>query len=112
MWLFCLGFNYYLYLSIMVVFKTYDCLKRNQDNLMTGQFHVKDLDKAKHISFLLNNLTINMDNGVAYFEYEDITIRLRNVMIDDTIELENFILSTFIKQPDFIKAYNKYESTY
>ena len=98
----------------MVVFKTHDWVRNNQDNLMSGQFP-KDLDiplrYACLVSFLLNNLTINMDNGVAYFEYEDITIRLRNVMMDDSVELENFILSTFIKQPDFIKAYNKYEYT-
>ena len=94
-------------------FKTYDCLVKNITDLMCGEldkhFNPEELDKAKHIAFLLDNFTIDIDSNMCIFEYEDINMRIGGIVDAEELEFENYMISLFLRQDDYLRAYKMFE---
>ncbi len=98
-------------------FNTYITLRRNIDDIMCGEYddviHIDDLEKSKHIGFLLNNFTIDLDNNKAIFDYENIIVEVGGDMNNRyDIEFESYMINVFIKQDDFLRAYELFESKF
>ena len=100
------------------LFKTYDCLSDNLDAIMCGEYddEFKDcLDKVRHISFLLNHITIDIDDDIAIFDYEGIVVKIRNIkthISGEFVDFESFMISFFTKQDEFLRAYKVFERSY
>lgn len=98
-------------------FNAYRVLVKNLNDIMCGEYNdvicAEDLEKSKHIGFLLNNFTIDVDSNKAIFYYEDIVVDIGGVMNHThDLEFENYMINLFIRQDDFLKAYKMFEREY
>ena len=101
-------------------FKTFGGLSENLNDIMCGDYDDKIgleyLEKSKHIGFLLSNFSIDIDTDHSIFDYEGIVIKIggiRNMLEDDyELEFENYLISLFTKQEDFLRAYKMFERGY
>jgi hypothetical protein len=109
-------------------FKTFGGLSENLNDIMCGDYDDKIgleyLEKAKHIGFLLSNFSIDIDTDHSIFDYEGIVIKIGGIrnkerlsgsfMLEDDYELEfeNYLISLFTKQEDFLRAYKMFERSY
>jgi hypothetical protein len=98
------------------------------NDIMCGDYDDKIgleyLEKAKHIGFLLSNFSIDIDTDHSIFDYEGIVIKIGGIrsalnsgalnMLEDDYELEfeNYLISLFTKQEDFLRAYKMFERSY
>ena len=102
-------------------FKTFGGLSENLNDIMCGDYDDKIgleyLEKAKHIGFLLSNFSIDIDTDHSVFDYEGIVIKvggIRNSLMDGYtgVEFENYLISLFTKQEDFLRACKMFERGY
>jgi len=107
-------------------FKTFGGLSENLNDIMCGDYDDKIgleyLEKAKHIGFLLSNFSIDIDTDHSIFDYEGIVIKIGGIRnLEDShilhetkykLEFENYLISLFTKQEDFLRAYKMFERGY
>jgi hypothetical protein len=97
-------------------FETYACLSENLNGIMYGDynhhFKVDELEKAKQIGFLLSNFSIDIDIDKAIFDYEDIVVKIAGMKNISELGFEDYLISLFLRQDDFIRAYKMFERGY